>query len=120
MERIPRCWATATTGVPAREQLFNGSICRSSSAASTFDGSVHASRRNRVHEETFSPLEVALPTLLPRHDGYVARWPNHGEWRRLGSSVWPMVRSSVPATAARWVPPSSRLHISFDKGTWSL
>lgn len=79
MERIPRCWATATTGVPAREQLFNGSICRSSSAASAFDGSVHASRRNRVHEETFSPLEVALPTLLPRHDGYVARSATHGE-----------------------------------------
>jgi hypothetical protein len=26
---VPRCWATATTGLPVREQLFNGSICRS-------------------------------------------------------------------------------------------
>ena len=90
--------------MPVKEQLFNGSICRSSAMASSFDGSVHASRRNRGHEETFSPLEVALPALLPRHDGYVrARWVTlRARWVTL-RALWVTLRALWVTLRARWV-----------------
>eukprot|EP00238_Polyblepharides_amylifera_P006621 CAMPEP_0196591354 /NCGR_PEP_ID=MMETSP1081-20130531/69302_1 /TAXON_ID=36882 /ORGANISM="Pyramimonas amylifera, Strain CCMP720" /LENGTH=702 /DNA_ID=CAMNT_0041914685 /DNA_START=132 /DNA_END=2240 /DNA_ORIENTATION=+ len=71
-ERIPRCWATATSGVPVKEQLFNGSICRSAVTGLGSEHAQYSSRRNQDRDqETFSPLETALPALLPRHDSYL-------------------------------------------------
>eukprot|EP00241_Pyramimonas_parkeae_P004151 CAMPEP_0114256276 /NCGR_PEP_ID=MMETSP0058-20121206/18057_1 /TAXON_ID=36894 /ORGANISM="Pyramimonas parkeae, CCMP726" /LENGTH=677 /DNA_ID=CAMNT_0001370813 /DNA_START=38 /DNA_END=2071 /DNA_ORIENTATION=- len=77
---VPRCWATATTGIPVKEQLFNGSICRSGAGGA--HDSAHFSRRRGSSEETFSPLEVAVPTLLPRRDAYLAHSPAHAKLRR--------------------------------------
>ncbi|KAK3255658.1 hypothetical protein CYMTET_35171, partial [Cymbomonas tetramitiformis] len=61
--RIPRCWATVTSGI-GREQLFNGSICRTNMG---HEGSVSRSGRGESH----SPLEVAPPALMPAADTYL-------------------------------------------------
>eukprot|EP00899_Mesostigma_viride_P010191 jgi/Mesvir1/19173/Mv01192-RA.2 len=57
---VRRCWAVATSGVPVQEQLFNGSICRSSVALDMMRLSTRTFGRDATHE-----VEVAVPILMP-------------------------------------------------------
>lgn len=68
-DRAAQCWATVTTGLPAREQLYNGSICRSLTVTGLgYLGEAHSG----------SEVAVAPPALLPRIDPSRA-----GLWRRV-------------------------------------
>ncbi|GBG86482.1 hypothetical protein CBR_g41477 [Chara braunii] len=55
-EALKPCWAIATTGMPVREQLFNGSVCADRQFASRF-----------AFRTEGSTLTVARPVLLPRN-----------------------------------------------------
>lgn len=49
---VPACWASATSGVPAREHLFNGSICRGS-AGVTRHGGRHYNGGDEIRNASF-------------------------------------------------------------------
>lgn len=75
-EVVRPCWAVATSGVPVRESLFNGSICRHSPYTSFQPGDF-----NRAWGRTTNsaPLEVAAPVLLPKKDGHRHRKGSFGD-----------------------------------------
>eukprot|EP00271_Cylindrocystis_brebissonii_P005161 TRINITY_DN17107_c0_g1_i1.p1 TRINITY_DN17107_c0_g1~~TRINITY_DN17107_c0_g1_i1.p1 ORF type:complete len:716 (+),score=145.26 TRINITY_DN17107_c0_g1_i1:201-2348(+) len=75
------CWAVATSGVPVREQLFNGSICRASSLSHLQQPEFGSRAFGRMADlgEGSSPLEVATPVLLPRRDRHRHRKGSHGD-----------------------------------------
>eukprot|EP00249_Psilotum_nudum_P018309 c26740_g1_i2 orf=290-2380(+) len=77
VETLRPCTAIATSGVPSREQLFNGSICRHYS----FGGFQHSEYASRSfgHRGDSSPIEVATPILLPTYDGHRHRRGSHGD-----------------------------------------
>lgn len=72
------CWAVATSGVPVKEQLFNGSICKPE-AAHLFHPDFASRAFGRTDEEGTIPLEVATPVLLPRKDKHRHRRNSHGD-----------------------------------------
>ncbi|KAM3213579.1 hypothetical protein ACQJBY_066150 [Aegilops geniculata] len=75
MEVLKPCWAVATSGVSAREHLFNVSICRYNHL-----NLFHHGDFSRSFRRTFDPsnLEVAAPILLERDDGHIHKRGSHG------------------------------------------
>ncbi|KAK9806239.1 hypothetical protein WJX72_006852 [[Myrmecia] bisecta] len=71
-QHMPRCWALATSGVPPKEPLFNGSICR---YASSFG---HGALGGRNYQEMLAPVEVAPPAFLPTPGKHGHIWRSHG------------------------------------------
>jgi hypothetical protein len=78
MEALKPCWAVATSGIPVREQLFNGSICRHS-PFSMFPQGEFASRAFGHSLDASAPLEVATPVFLPVPDAHHHRKRSHGD-----------------------------------------
>lgn len=83
MQVLKPCWGVATSGVPVREPLFNGPICRHSALSNVFQqggqfGNTLGARAFARSHET-GPLEVATPVLLPRKDGHRHRKGSHGD-----------------------------------------
>jgi hypothetical protein len=78
MEALKPCWAVATSGIPVREQLFNGSICRHS-PFSMFPQGEFASRAFGHSLDASAPLEVATPVFLPVPDAHRRRKRSHGD-----------------------------------------
>lgn len=76
MEPVKPCWAVATSGVPVREYLFNGSICRHSPYNSFQPGDFGRSWGRTTNT---APLEVATPILIPRQDGHRHRKGSFGD-----------------------------------------
>ncbi|KAG6549554.1 hypothetical protein Mapa_008935 [Marchantia paleacea] len=76
MEPVKPCWAVATSGVPVREYLFNGSICRHSPFNSFQPGDFGRSWGRTTNT---APLEVATPILIPRQDGHRHRKGSFGD-----------------------------------------
>ncbi|KAF5454513.1 hypothetical protein F2P56_024171 [Juglans regia] len=76
MEVLRPCWAVATSGVPAREQLFNASICQYSHS-NFFQHGDFSRYYGRTPDVT--SLEVATPILIPRSDGHRHRKGSHGD-----------------------------------------
>lgn len=76
LEAIRPCTAIATSGIPIREQIFNGSICRHY----PFGGFQHTEYGSRTFGRTAdsAPLEVATPVLIPTYDGHRHRKGSHG------------------------------------------
>jgi len=69
---VPACWAQATSGVPAREHLFNGSICRGASGV-TRHGSRHMNGEPSGGYAANAHVEVAAPAVLRRGEETVVR-----------------------------------------------
>ncbi|CAM6104584.1 unnamed protein product [Calypogeia fissa] len=70
------CWAIATSGVPVRSSLFNGSICRHSPYNSFQPGDFSRAWGRTTNA---APLEVASPILLPRRDNHRHRKGSFGD-----------------------------------------
>ncbi|KAL2632806.1 hypothetical protein R1flu_004285 [Riccia fluitans] len=77
IEAVKPCWAVATSGVPVREVIFNGSICRSSPFNSFQPGDFGGRAWGRTTNT--APLEVATPILIPRKDGRHRRKGSFGD-----------------------------------------
>lgn len=75
-EPLKACWAIATSGVPVREQLFNGSICRS--RGNNLMQQEFGSRGFGLDDLDNTPLEVATPIILPLKDKHRHRKGSHG------------------------------------------
>lgn len=77
MEAIRPCTAVATSGIPVREQIFNGTICRHY----PFGGFQHSEYASRTfgHSAHTASLEVATPELMPTYDGHKHRKGSHGD-----------------------------------------
>mmetsp|Transcript_9037 Transcript_9037/g.25956 ORF Transcript_9037/g.25956 Transcript_9037/m.25956 type:complete len:704 (-) Transcript_9037:142-2253(-) len=95
---IPNCWAFVNSGVPPREPLFNGTICRQHG----LDSGAFASR-SFGREQVFNHVEVAPPAMLPivshRHPtrGYLSFLNSRGEVTTYhGKKMWQV------ATGASW------------------
>eukprot|EP00898_Chlorokybus_atmophyticus_P005991 jgi/Chlat1/6393/Chrsp44S05841 len=98
---LRRCWAVATSGVPVREQLFNGSICRM--ASRTIE---RMFARNVFGDDSERGIAVAPPVLLPRrhirhgHHTFDSLFFNSfGEY--IAGPSWP---ASKPGTTHHVVP----------------
>lgn len=78
-EALKPCWAIATSGVPVREQLFNGTVCRHSPFQvfphMNFQGEF--GRRSNQGDTDF--VEVLAPVILPHPDGHRHRKGSHGD-----------------------------------------
>lgn len=64
---VPACWAQATSGVPAREHLFNGSICRGAAGVTRHgsrQGSKATSHATSLCTLHASPSFIFVPLLL--------------------------------------------------------
>ena len=59
-----RCWAVARSGVPVREQLFNGSICR---PGRNNGGATLPIYMRTPAMAAAEHVEVAPPAMLPRY-----------------------------------------------------
>ncbi|KAJ7513865.1 hypothetical protein O6H91_23G017300 [Diphasiastrum complanatum] len=77
LEAMKPCWAVATSGVPVKEQLFNGSVCRHS----PFSSFQHADFGHRIFRRgmNVAPTEIIAPILMPRHDGHRHRKGSFGD-----------------------------------------
>eukprot|EP00246_Nothoceros_aenigmaticus_P000321 TRINITY_DN10472_c0_g1_i1.p1 TRINITY_DN10472_c0_g1~~TRINITY_DN10472_c0_g1_i1.p1 ORF type:complete len:704 (+),score=140.10 TRINITY_DN10472_c0_g1_i1:97-2208(+) len=82
-EVLRPCWGVATSGIPVREQLFDGPICRHSAFSNLFQqgGQFGNSLGGRAFARfaDAGPLEVATPVLLPRKDGNRHRKGSRGD-----------------------------------------
>ena len=68
----PACWARVTSGVPARETVFEGSVCRGAGGA-TRHGAKHPGGETLGGFATTSGVDVAPPVSLRRGEERVVR-----------------------------------------------
>ena len=68
----PACWARVTSGVPARETVFEGSVCRGAGGA-TRHGAKHPGGETLGGFATTSGVDVAAPVALRRGEERVVR-----------------------------------------------
>mmetsp|Transcript_21460 Transcript_21460/g.51195 ORF Transcript_21460/g.51195 Transcript_21460/m.51195 type:complete len:700 (-) Transcript_21460:224-2323(-) len=101
----PRCWVYVTSGVPPKEPLFNGTLCRSSGLDNGFGS------RGFNWDPLMSSVEIAPPAMLPipsrRHPnrGYLCFLNSRGEVTAYhGKKVWQI------STGASWSPQMPRAH----------
>jgi len=74
-EALKPCWAIATSGVPVREQLFNGTVCRHS-PFQMYPQTLGGFSRQ---QDSGDFVEVLAPIILPHPDGQRHRKGSHGD-----------------------------------------
>ncbi|KAG0605780.1 hypothetical protein M758_9G087200 [Ceratodon purpureus] len=74
-EALKPCWAIATSGVPVREQLFNGTVCRHS-PFQIFPSALGGFARQ---QDSGDFVEVLAPVIVPHPDGKRHRKGSHGD-----------------------------------------
>jgi len=75
-EALKPCWAIATSGVPVREQLFNGTVCRHSPFQIYPQVTLGGFGRQ---QDSGDFVEVLAPIILPHPDGQRHRKGSHGD-----------------------------------------
>lgn len=75
-EALKPCWAIATSGVPVREQLFNGTVCRHSPFQ--VYPQVTMGGFGRQHDSG-DLVEVLAPIIVSHPDGHHHRKGSHGD-----------------------------------------
>lgn len=125
---IPNCWMFVNSGVPPREPLYNGTLCRHHAlgdgnfASRSFGREqvrfpalcMQMSRHNMLHSsshslvQVFSNVEVARPAVLPiishRHSsrGYLCFLNSRGEVTAYhGRKIWQVVFQVFDAQTER-------------------
>ena len=75
-EALKPCWAIATSGVPVREQLFNGTVCRHSPFQIFPQVTLGGFGRQ---QDSGDFVEVLAPIIVPHPDGKRHRKGSHGD-----------------------------------------
>ncbi|XP_024368527.1 uncharacterized protein [Physcomitrium patens] len=77
-EALKPCWAVATSGVPVRAQLFNGTVCRHSPFQMFPHNEFSGDFGRRPHPGD-ALVQVVAPIILPHPDGQRHRKGSHGD-----------------------------------------
>eukprot|EP00897_Mesotaenium_endlicherianum_P001124 jgi/Mesen1/11011/ME000098S10407 len=73
------CWAVATSGVPVKEQLFNGSVCKHSPSERYSEMFGFGHRGFGESNEAIETIEVATPIIMPKPEKGRHRRRSHGD-----------------------------------------